>query len=141
MNTTTVLIVDRDLGFIFWLGKVLAKAGYLAVPAKGCESGAELVSRLDLRIDVLIVSNAFADAGVLADGLRHSQRYLKVIAVLGDGEEPVSAFSGSDTTQYRPSLQDEGSEMEWLKTIAGVSMHTHNGATARILPSKGARPS
>ena len=30
----TVLIIDNDLGFIFWLGQILNDVGYAALPAK-----------------------------------------------------------------------------------------------------------
>ena len=30
----TILIVDSDLGFVFWLGRALHDAGYEALPAK-----------------------------------------------------------------------------------------------------------
>ncbi len=31
-----VLIVDGDLGFLLWLGQLLAKAGYPVLPAGSC---------------------------------------------------------------------------------------------------------
>jgi hypothetical protein len=30
----TVLIIDNDLGFMFWLGQILSEAGYAVLPAK-----------------------------------------------------------------------------------------------------------
>jgi hypothetical protein len=139
MYITTVLIVNRDLGFVFWLGQVLTKAGYQTLPAKSCADGSELISRLNLGIDILVVSNSLASAGVFADALRQSQRRLKVIAVLGAGEEPISAFSGADATQRPPGWVDEGSETEWLKTIKGVS--ARGSAISRKPPLSAAKPS
>jgi hypothetical protein len=139
MSITTVLIVDRDLGFVFWLGQVLTRAGYQALPANSSEAGRELARQLNLGIDILIVGNSLPGAGVFAAALRRSQRHLKVIAVLDDGEEPISAFSGADATQYRPSWMGESSETDWLTTIEGV--FARGGATTRSPRSSGAEPS
>jgi DNA-binding response OmpR family regulator len=139
MRTITVLIVDRDLGFVFWLGQLLTKSGYQTLPAKSCESASELADRLNLPIDILIVGNSLTSASVLAEALCRSNRHLKVIAVLDDGEAAASAFSGADATQYRPSRLDEGSKTEWLKTIEGVLTRAAEGP--RVVPSSGAKPS
>jgi DNA-binding response OmpR family regulator len=116
----TVLIVDRDLGFVFWLGQILDRAGYRALPAKTCEDAAELLSRLNLEIHLLIVDGSLASAGELADGLRCRQRHLKVIALTGEVEERSSAFPGADASHRRCSSGDATSEKEWLATIEGV---------------------
>ena|ERR1700688_4775029 len=139
MHTTTVLILDRDLGFVFWLGQVLINAGYQALPANSCEAGTELVRQLNLGIDMLIVSYSLPGADVFLNSLRHSQGHLKVIAVLDAGEEPVKALSGADAAQHRPSLVNEGVETEWAETIKGVL--ARGGATTRIRPSRAAEPS
>jgi DNA-binding NtrC family response regulator len=116
----TVLIVDRDLGFVFWLGQVLDRAGYRALPAKSCEDAAELLGRLNLEIHLLIVDGSLAGAGELADGLRSRQGHLKVIALIGEGEERISAFPGADASHRIGSSSDATSEREWLETIEGV---------------------
>jgi hypothetical protein len=130
MPTRTVLIVDRELGFVFWLGQALDRAGYQALPAKSCEDAAELLKQLNVEIHVLIVGHSLAGAAAFADSLRRSQGHLKVIDVIGDGEEPGPEFPGSDATQFMLSAVDEASETEWLETIEEI--FCHDDATGRI---------
>jgi hypothetical protein len=107
MPTRTVLIVDRELGFVFWLGQALDRAGYQALPAKSCEDAAELLKQLNVEIHLLIVGHSLEGAGAFADSLRRSQGHLKVIDVIGDGEEPGPEFLGSDAPQFMLSAVDE----------------------------------
>ena len=120
MRNRTVLIVDPELGFVFWLGQALDRAGYQALPAKSCEDATELLKQLNVEIDLLIVGHSLAGAGAFAAALRHSQGHLKVITVISDGEEPNSAFPGADATQFMLSGVDKASEREWLETIEDV---------------------
>ena len=120
MPIKTVLIVDRELGFVFWLGQALDRAGYQALPAKSCEDAAELLNQLNVEIDLLIVGHSLPGASAFADELRRSQGYLRVIAVIGDGEEPSSPFPGANASQPMLSGVDEASETEWLEAIEGV---------------------
>ena len=120
MPIRTVLIVDPELGFVFWLGQALDRAGYQALPAKGCEDAAELLKQLNVEIDLLIVGQSLAGACAFADDLRHSQGHLKVISAIGDGDEPSVAFPGADASQFMLSGVDEASETEWLETIDAI---------------------
>jgi len=116
----TVLIVDGDLGFVFWLGQGLDGAGYQALPAKSCEAADDLLNQLDVEIDLLILGNSCAGARAFADRLRRSQRFLKVIVTVGDFEEPSPAFLRADAALHRFSCRDEASRHEWLETIEAV---------------------
>jgi hypothetical protein len=117
MPIRTVLIVDRELGFVFWLGQALDRAGYQALPAKSCEDALDLLKQLNIEIHLLIVGNSLEGASAFADGLRHAQGHLKVIAVIGDGGQPSSLLPGADAAQFMLSGVDETSEREWLETI------------------------
>jgi hypothetical protein len=79
MPIRTVLIVDPELGFVFWLGQALDRAGYQALPAKSCEDAAELLKQLNVEIDLLIVGHSLAGAGAFADALRHAQGHLSCL--------------------------------------------------------------
>jgi hypothetical protein len=116
----TVLIVDGDLGFVFWLGQGLDEAGYQALPAKSCEAATDLLNQLKVEIDVLILGASCAGARLFAEALRRSQRRLKVIVAVGDLEEPSSTFPGVDAAKRRFSRRDEPSRLEWLETIEAV---------------------
>ena len=48
-------VVNKDLGFVCWLGEVLAQAGYYPVPALNSQEAVQLVAELKLTIDVAII--------------------------------------------------------------------------------------
>jgi DNA-binding NtrC family response regulator len=139
MHTKTVLILDRDLGFVFWLGQMITKAGYQAFPANSCDSANELVRHLNLGIDMLIVSYSIPGAGGFVHSLLQSQKHLKVIAVLDAGDKPVSAFAGADATEHKPSPTDEPSAAKWLATVK--SAFARDRARTRIVSPKAAKSS
>jgi hypothetical protein len=112
--------VDRDLGFVFWLGQALDDAGYHALPAKSLADAKALLGQIDLEIDLLIVSLSLEGAYAFVDALGRFQGYLKVIDVIGDWEEPVSAFRGADASERRPLNHDNASRAQWLRTIQRV---------------------
>jgi hypothetical protein len=118
--TRTVLIVDRDLGFVFWLGQALDNAGYRALPAKSIGDAATLLGQMNLEIDLLIVSLFLEGAAEFADALRRFQGHLKVIAVIGEWEEPSSALRGADASERRPLSLGDVSRIQWLRTIQRV---------------------
>ncbi len=59
----TVLIVDDDLAFLWWLGEVFAEAGYQAAPALDCRQALVLLKQLDLDLDLLVVNPKLAGCG------------------------------------------------------------------------------
>ena len=120
MPIRTILIIDPELGFVFWLGQALDKAGYQALPAKNCEDAGELLKLLKVEIHLLIIGHAVAGARVFAETLRQSQGHLKVIAVVGDEDEPAASFPEANASRVMLSGIDETSETEWLATIDDV---------------------
>jgi len=135
----TILLVDSDLGFLYWLGCTLCAAGYMALPAKNSQNAGELLSRLNVEIHLLVVNSSMRGARTFAEELRRSQSDLKVIALIGGGERPSAAFPGADASQHKCSCLGEFSEIEWLETIEGVLA----GAAAKTgnLRSSTGRPS
>ncbi len=121
MPRRTILIVDRELGFVFWLGQTLDAVGYDAFPAKDIVDARKLLGELNIEIDLLIVNSSLAGAAEFTDAVRRSQGHLKVIAVSGEGDDPSSAaFPGADASQPKPNLTDQAVEIEWLQTIQRV---------------------
>ena len=90
--------MDRDPAFVFWLGQVLDDAGHLPLPAKSIGGASALLDQLNLEIDLLIMDRSLEGAPAFADTLRRSQGHLKVIAVIDEGEEPISAFTHYNET-------------------------------------------
>jgi hypothetical protein len=53
---SAVLILDDDLGFCMWLGKILNQAGIRALPACRSEEALEIGNQAEYRIGLVIVN-------------------------------------------------------------------------------------
>ena len=115
----TVLIVDRDLGFVFWLGQILDAAGYVAVPAKGVADAAEIVVKLRLSVDILIAPTAEDGLHEFVEKLGCSSPDLHVVG-LANEEDPawVTPPPGA-VWKRKPQHRDEAAKSEWLGLIHG----------------------
>lgn len=112
----TVLIIDDDVGFAFWLGQALDEAGYKALPAKGVSDAVDLLSEYKLEVDLLIINPALPGAVDLIPDLRRSQARLKVIASI-EGAEQTFKVPGVDRSLLKPVGVDETVRLNWLVTI------------------------
>lgn len=120
MPTKTVLIADRDLGFVFWIGQKLDRAGYRAFPANSSANAAEMVRQFHLVVDLLILNPSIRGIREFAKRLRLSQGHLRTIVVMDEGDGPVSGLPKANASLRKPRLRDEASEIQWLETIERV---------------------
>ena len=85
---TTVLVVDSDVGFAFWFGYGLSKAGYATFPAESVPSAKELLDELEIVVvDLLIINTALPDVAGLVESLRSRYPNLTVLALIDDQPE------------------------------------------------------
>ena len=75
----TVLIVDGDLGFVFWLGQKLNEIGHRAWPAVTVSDAVALAKRVNP--DVLIINRALPDAAQFVESRRRFHEHLRVFAL------------------------------------------------------------
>lgn len=80
----TILILDNDLGFAFWLGQVLNAPHCTALPALTVAEASELIDHFNLKIDFLIMNPAVPGAEEFTRGLRKEHKQMRV-AVLTPG--------------------------------------------------------
>ena len=77
-----VLIVDNDLGFIFWLGAALVGAGYRPWPACSPSDAISVANRKPLsRLHLLVVNASLPGVSKLIAHLRRTQAHLRVSAL------------------------------------------------------------
>jgi DNA-binding response OmpR family regulator len=117
----TVLVVDHDLGFVFWLGQLLDRVGNEAIPAKSVPDAFSLLSTFKPSVDVLVVNPSLPSAADLVAALRHSQEHLSVIGLLESPEAPSDRLWGFDSVCQRPVMVDEITQFEWLQFIEHIS--------------------
>ena len=116
-NRPTVLIVDEDLRFAFWLGRLLNGVGYTALPARNGADGAALLHDLDLRLDLLVINPYSRGVAYFIENLR--RRTFKAIAVqMWDGA--AALLAGVDEALVKPQPGDKLSELEWMGAVERV---------------------
>lgn len=99
-----LLVVDNDLGFAFWLARVLDGAGYQAFPARDVYAAFVLlreIAGLDSDMRMIIIGNTQSDAGSLVAHCRKRSPDLQVVW-LRDGADSTS--NGKEATAWaRPA--------------------------------------
>jgi DNA-binding NtrC family response regulator len=84
----TILIVDQDLGFVMWLGNILALQGYLTLPSTTASQALKVIAELGIAtLDLLIVNPALPGTSDLVDILRSDHVALKVILMEDSGRK------------------------------------------------------
>ena len=80
----TVLVIDDDLGFLFWIGKTLEHAEYNVIPAVSTAKAHSLLSALALAPDLLIINPVLPDSADFIDILRRDSPGLRVMAAVDE---------------------------------------------------------
>lgn len=91
----TVLIADRDLGFVFWLGGELTKLGYLALPALNQSQATAMAKRCPP--DVVVFNPSFPKVANLLESFRQPQKPVRVLALPPDPEERLEKLRNLQT--------------------------------------------
>ena len=145
----TLLVLDKDLGFLFWLAKALEPCGHSIVPASTVSQANCLLWTLPISVDLLLINPALEGAAAFSDALRHDQPQLKVIALL-EQEEKKSELSGvrADAMHAKPDLSADGSfetdsvraENDWgrfVEKVAGNRTAGHRSNWEKLLVVRG----
>lgn len=111
----TVLIADEDLGFVWWLGHVLAEAGYQSLPALNCRQAASRIKQMKGNVDAVIMNPRLPGSSNLIRKLDAAKR-VKVIAVR---DVPNMDFEGilASAVLQKPQGREQILRQEWLKRI------------------------
>ena len=114
-----ILIVEDDLGFVFWLGSALVAAGYQPWPACSASDATKLIEKAGVRIDLLIADPSTPGISKLVGTLRRSKVHLKVIAL---GAESKTKLTGINAWHSKPGPMQEPAEQqqEWLEAVKDV---------------------
>jgi DNA-binding response OmpR family regulator len=97
----TILILDNDLGFSFWLGQSLTAPHCRALPAKSVAEAVALIGQFKLKIDFLIMNPAVPGANDFTRALRREQRHLRVAALVPETGESGERFESLQTVTER----------------------------------------
>lgn len=109
----TALIVDVDVGLIFWLGDIFGKAGWNTLPALNCRQAASLAVMWDLHMDLIVVNAALSGIPAMVETLSRVHRP-KVVIIR---DPNVEANVPADGTIDRPDTGTSVSRAEWTKRL------------------------
>ena len=119
-HVKTVLIVDDDLGFAFWLGQALDRAGYETWPARSVTAAKSLLAEVRLAVDLLVITASQPRAPVLADYLARANPDLKVIAVYENLTAGFKPFPKASAIHQKPQIIDTAAKLEWVQLVISV---------------------
>jgi DNA-binding response OmpR family regulator len=113
-----ILIVDNDLGLMFWLGAALVDAGYRAWPAGSLAEAISVVGRKpSMRLDLLIVNASLPGVSKLIAHFRRTQPHLNVMALGPQG----GTLPGVNYFEATPGLMDDAAKQEWVRAVKRMS--------------------
>jgi hypothetical protein len=114
--TRTVLIVDDDLGFVWWLGDIFNEAGCRVLPALDCAEAVMLANRLGVEPDLIILNPSLDGASKLLEDYIRTKPALKIVTI-----GPPSSALGSSIPRHgtleRPSPSDLILRRDWLEKL------------------------
>lgn len=119
-HVKTVLIVDDDLGFAFWLGQALDRAGYETWPARSVTAAKSLLKEVRLAVDLLVITASLPRALAFANYLGRTRTDFKVIAVYEELAGSIKPFPKASAIHQKPQIIDTAAKLEWVKLVAGV---------------------
>lgn len=121
-----VLILDSDIGFIFWLAKLLVEENYQPWPACSVLDANSIMNRRHLApLDLLVVNPSIHGASHLIDTMRRKQPDLKILAVDPMNDRQVR---GVNAWRARPHSADQSAKQKWLRDIHRLLRSHHRAA-------------
>jgi CheY-like chemotaxis protein len=133
---TTILLVDPDLGFVFWLGQAVDSAGYHAVPAKSVRNACELIQEHNLSVDILVIDPFLPNAFAFISHLRKSHTDLHVIAAIPEDWESLPPMTEVDATIRKPRHLTAVAILPWISLVQSLSLSRETGAMKPSKPLK-----
>jgi CheY-like chemotaxis protein len=130
----TILLVDPDLGFVFWLGHALDTAGYNAVPAQDTRAASELIREHKLAVDILVIDPLLPDAIAFVTRLRRSRRSLNVVAAIPEEWEEIPPMPEVDAVIRKPRRFNSIAALPWIHLIQNLSSDVGSDVCKTKLP-------
>ena len=116
-TTIAILLVDPDLGFVFWLGHALDSAGYNAIPAKDVFAALELLEEHKLAMEILVIDPLLPDAFAFISRVRRSRPAARIIAAVPPEWDETVPVPGVDAAIRKLGKFSPEAASEWIGTI------------------------
>ncbi len=80
LSRPAILVVDEDLGFIFWLGEIATEVGCECIPALNSRQAISFIREFDLKIDLLIVNPTLDGVAEMIQTITREQYPVQIIS-------------------------------------------------------------
>lgn len=119
--TNSVLLLDRELGFMWALAESLKTRGIETIPATSVEEAEAILAALRPDLAMLIVNCSLKRACAFAEQLRDRYQYLKVIGINSRGHRcrecgKLLIATLSDPEDRSPERLQHCVELIWILT-------------------------
>ena len=111
----TILIVDEDVGFLWWLGELFNDLGYRSLPALSSPQAISLLSASFKSIDLLIIDPRLTGASHLIQVLSET-RAVKVVLIQGPEPYEIRGIQAAASVE-RPFGRATVSRAEWRQKL------------------------
>jgi len=121
-----VLLIDKDLRLLSWLGRILAKAGFRTVPVTSCRFAERLLAKSSLQVDLVVVNVSLPGSARFMRSLLRNFPNMKVIALLdGEFQPPLpphahSYFRKPERDDLKAIVDELEATLEWLCVVQEV---------------------
>ena len=114
-----ILIIDEDVGFLWWLGELFHEAGYQTIPSLNCSEALSLARNVKGGIDLVLVHPGIRGVRRLITAL--SGIHTPKVILLQDSStvESIPGVQAAAILQ-RPAGSDTVSRQEWRQRINSV---------------------
>ena len=127
-----VLIVDDDLGFVWWLGDIFQEVGYRPVPALNAQQAASLVGELNVAVSIAVVNPGLPGIRKLIQSLSDADNRVRIVLVR-DPNDSRAVQNHAHTILDRPTGVESVSRPEWLKKLRRVLKLAEQAASLKVI--------
>lgn len=114
---TTVLLIDPDLAFSFWLGQALDPAGHNALPVRNTSAAYELIRDHRLSIDAVVINPIVPNALSFLSDLRKFFPSVAVVVALPEDGAGLFAVPDCEVATTKPKRLTREASLEWVHLI------------------------
>ena len=112
----TILIVDEDIGFVWWLGDMLKEVGCRVLPALACGEAVLLTKQLGIEPDLIIVNPSLAGTPQMLQFFIHTKSHLQIVTT-GAPSKALTASIHVGAILERPSANEPAIRGQWLEKL------------------------
>jgi DNA-binding NtrC family response regulator len=113
-----ILIIDDDVGFLWWLGELFNEIGYRSIPALNCKEALALVRHLRGGVDLVLVNPSLKGVAALVRILSRVQRP-KIVLIYDSVPKAIPPVEAAATLE-RPAGWGPISRPEWRQKVSRV---------------------